>query len=148
MCASDTVCTLQASHITLQVGDVVVDSTIVGHGQRSAVGIIAEIQDVVAYRHPHQIITGLDVSVGLFVADPFGALAGSVIFHGPVQNIQLDRGNPGGSHVSGRVGNEAAIFSTVALGSHLYPQSTRGGITGCQVLKVVRTWRTVEPLVG
>ena len=40
--------------------------------------------NIVAHRHPHQIITGVDVSVGLFVADPLGALAAGIVFHGPV----------------------------------------------------------------
>ena len=148
LCASASVCLLQAGYIALQVGDVVVDGPVVGHGQRSSAGIIAEIQNIVAHRHPHQIITGVDVSVGLFVADPLGALAAGIVFHGPVQDIQFDRGNPSTGHFSRGVGNEAAILSAVAFSGHLYPQGAGGCVTAGQVLKRACSRSAAQPLEG
>ena len=78
--------TFQTHHIPLKVRDVVVDRAIVGHGQRRAVGIVAEIQNVVPNGHPHQLVTSVDVSVGFVIAGALGTDAAGVVLHLPVQN--------------------------------------------------------------
>ena len=116
-------------YVALQVGDVIVDGAIVSHGQRRAVGIIAEIQNVVPNGHPHQLVAGIDVAVGLVVAYPSGAQIAGVVLHLPVPRIQLHRGDPGAAHVAMRIGDEAAVLRAFALRRHLHPQGG-GSLSG------------------
>ena len=97
--------TFQANHVTLEVGGVVVDSAIVGHGQRHTVYVIVEVQRIIAYGHPHQLIASVDVVVGFFFADPLGTDAAGVVLHLPVQDIQLDGCNTGAAHIAIGIGD-------------------------------------------
>ena len=97
--------TFQANHVTREVGDVVVDRAVVGHGQGRAVDVVAEVQNIIAHGHPHQLIASVDVAVGLFLADPLGTDAAGVVLHFPVQDIQLNGGNPGAAHIAIGIGD-------------------------------------------
>ena len=97
--------TFQANHVTLEVGGVVVDSAIVGHGQRHTVYVIVEVQNIIAHGHPHQLIASVDVVVGFFFADPLGTDAAGVVLHLPVQDIQLDGCNTGAAHIAIGIGD-------------------------------------------
>ena len=138
--------TFQLHYIALQVGDVIVDGAIVGHGQRRAVGIVAEIQNVVPNGHPHQLVTGIDVAVGLVVAYPPGAQAAGVVLHLPVPRIQLHRGDQGAAHVTMRIGDEAAVLRSFALCRHLHPQGGRS-LSG-QILKISGAGSAAQPLIA
>ena len=138
--------TFQTHHIPLKVRDVVVDRAIAGHGQRHAVGIVAEIQNVVPNGHPHQLVTGIDVAVGLVVAYPSGAQTAGVVLHLPVPRIQLHRGDPGTAHVTMRIGDEAAVLRAFALCRHLHPQGGRS-LSG-QVLKISGAGSAAQPLIA
>ena len=85
--------TFQTHHIPLKVRDVVVDRAIVGHGQRRAVDVIAEVQNIIAHGHPHQLVASVDVAVGLVIAGALGTDAAGVVLHLPVQNVQLNSSN-------------------------------------------------------
>ena len=133
-------------YVALQVGDVIVDGAIVSHGQRRAVGIVAEIQNVVPNGHPHQLVTGIDVAVGLVVAYPSGAQAAGVVLHLPVPRIQLHRGDPGAAHVAVGVGDEAAILRSIACRCHIHPEGA-GGLAG-QILKIAGSRSPAQPIVA
>ena len=113
-------------YVTLQVGDVIVDGAIAGHGQRCAVGIVAEIQNVVSNGHPHQLVTSVDVAVGLVIAGALGTDAAGVVLHLPVPRIQLHCGDPGTAHVAVGIGDEAAILRSIACRCHLHPEGAGG----------------------
>ena len=125
-CSAAAISTFQTHHISLKVRDVVVDRAIAGHGQRRAVGIVAEIQNVVPNGHPHQLVAGIDVAVGLVVAYPSGAQAAGVVLHLPVPRIQLHCGDPGTAHVAVGIGDEAAILRPIACRCHLHPEGAGG----------------------
>ena len=145
-CSAAAISTFQTHHIPLKVRDVVVDRAIVGHGQRRAVGIVAEIQNVVPNGHPHQLVTGIDVAVGLVVAYPSGAQAAGVVLHLPVPRIQLHRGDQGAAHVTMRIGDEAAVLRSFALCRHLHPQGGRS-LSG-QILKISGAGSAAQPLIA
>ena len=98
-------------YIALQVGDVIVDSPVMNQRERCAVGIIGEVQDVITYSHPHQLVAVVDVVVGLLGAGTLGTQAAGLILHGPVTDVQSDRCGSGGAHVAVGIGNEAAEWS-------------------------------------
>ena len=145
-CSAAAISTFQTHHIPLKVGDVIVDGAIVSHGQRRAVGIVAEIQNVVPNGHPHQLVTGIDVAVGLVVAYPSGAQAAGVVLHLPVPRIQLHRGDPGAAHVTMRIGDEAAILRSIACRCHIHPEGA-GGLAG-QILKIAGSRSPAQPIVA
>lgn len=113
-------------YVALQVGDVIVDGAIAGHGQRRAVGIVAEIQNVVSNGHPHQLVISVDVAVGLVIAGALGTDAAGVVLHLPVPRIQLHCGDPGTAHVAVGIGDEAAILRSIACRCHLHPEGAGG----------------------
>ena len=86
-------------------------------------------------------------TLGLFLADPLGTDAAGVVLHLPVQDIQLNGGNPGAAHVAVGIGNEAAIFRSIACCRHLHPQGVGGGVAAGQVLEVIGSRSAAQPLI-
>ena len=148
VCAQHTIHGFKAYYVSLQVGDVVVDSPVVDQREGRAVGIIGEVQDVVAHSHPHQLIAVVDVVVGLLGAGTLGTQAASLILHGPVTDIQSDRCGPCRAHVAVGIGNEAAVLGTVALRSHLYADGIGGCVTAGAINQFICTGGLIQPLIG
>ncbi len=120
VCTLHTIGGFEAYYIALQVRDVIVDSPVMNQRERRAVGIVGEVQNVIAHSHPHKLIAVVDVVVGLLGAGTLGTQAASLILHRPVTDIQSDRCGPCRAHVAVGIGNEAAVLGTVALRGHLY----------------------------
>ena len=116
--------------------------------ERRAVGIVGEVQNVIAHSHPHQLIAVVDVVVGLLGAGTLGTQAASLILHRPVTDIQSDRCGSGGAHVAVGIGNEAAVLGTVALRGHLYADGIGGCVTAGAVNQLIRTGGLIQPLIG
>ena len=148
VCAQHTIHGFKAYYVSLQVGDVVVDGPVVDQRERRAVGIIGEVQDVIAHSHPHKLIAVVDVVVGLLGAGTLGTQAAGLVLHGPVTNIQLDRCAAGTAHIAIGVGDEAAVLGTIAFGGHLHTEGIGGGVTAGAVHKLIGARSLIQPLIG
>ena len=62
-------------------------------------------------------------------------------------NRQLDGRDPGAAHISVGVGDKAPELAAVVRCRHLHPQGVGGGVAAGQVLEVVGSRSTVQPLV-
>ena len=148
VCAQHTIHGFKAYYVSLQVGDVVVDSPVVDQRERRAVGIIGEVQNVIAHSHPNKLIAVVDVVVGLLGTGTLGTQAAGLVLHGPVTNIQLDRCAAGTAHIAIGVGDEAAVLGTIAFGGHLHTEGIGGGVTAGAVHKLIGARSLVQPLIG
>jgi len=61
------------NHITLQVGDIVVGSAVIGNGHRHTYGIIGKVQRVITHGHLTQATAVVDVAIGRASVCPLGA---------------------------------------------------------------------------
>ena len=69
--------------IPLEVGGVVVSGTVVGDGQRCAVGLIGKGQGVAAHGHLAQLTAIVDIAVRGAAVGPFGPHAVGIVGEGP-----------------------------------------------------------------
>ena len=137
-----------AYYIALKIGEVIIDLPSSDQRQRRSVGIIGEVQDVIATGHPNQLIAAVNVVVGLLGTGTLGTQAASLVLHGPVTNIQLDRCAAGTAHIAIGIGDEAAVLGTVAFGGHLHTEGIGGGVTAGAVHKLIGARSLIQPLIG